>query len=45
MNRFGLPALVLRIFYREGIAAYKNTHLAWVAGGRVLISTPDGFNS
>jgi len=27
------------------INAYKNTHFACVAGGRVLISTPEGFNS
>jgi hypothetical protein len=27
------------------ITACKNTHVAWVAGGRVLISTPEGFNS
>jgi hypothetical protein len=27
------------------INAYKNTHFAWVAGGRVLMSTPEGFNS
>jgi hypothetical protein len=38
-------AFILCTFYKGCITACKNTHFAWVAGGRVLISTPDGFSS